>query len=81
MHPGILRLASMAFNLVYSCAVLYLVLLSGETLKWAKLTDLQEKGFGVLQLALSSGMAFLCLVLILMRSKAFAKLTKVSNTF
>ena len=40
-------------------AVLWLLLLSGECLKWANLDTAQEDGFSVAQLFLTAGLAFL----------------------
>ena len=43
-------------------AVLWLVLLSGECLKWANLDAAQQKGFSVGQLFLTAGLAFLVIL-------------------
>lgn len=57
-------------------AVLWLVLVVGETLKWAQLNDHQMNMFSILLLLLMVGMAVLCFFLILKRSPTVGKATK-----
>eukprot|EP00884_Botryococcus_braunii_P002827 jgi/Botrbrau1/12545/Bobra.0169s0084.1 len=62
---------------IVSSIVLWLVLVTGETLKWAQLNNKQMQYFSVALLLLMVGMAALCFFLILKRSPTVGKATEI----
>ena len=67
MFIAVLKLSLMA------CAVLFLLLISGEALKWAQITPAQLNGMGILQLILTGCVGFSVAVWMIMNPRRVYK--------